>query len=214
MSPSATSLDLMAGTTSKSDHAVRPPGRPRSARADRAILDAALAAFIEHGFDGMSIEGVAERAGVGKTTIYRRWASKEELVAAAVGTLVREVAVPDTGSVRDDVLVLVRQLVRLFRSGEAGGALPRMVGEVASGSALGRAYVEQVILPRRRMAAEAVRRGIARGELREDLDVELAIDQLLGPLIVRRLFAGPSSLSLNLPERIVDAALRGMRRGA
>ncbi|HEX9122722.1 MAG TPA: TetR/AcrR family transcriptional regulator [Actinomycetota bacterium] len=209
MSPSATAFDLMAGPST--DRAVRPPGRPRSARADRAILEAALAAFVEQGFDGMSIEGVAERAGVGKTTIYRRWASKEELVAAAVGTLVQDVDVADTGAVREDVLALVRQLARLFRSRDAGAALPRMVGQVASGSPLGRAYVEQVIMPRRRAAAEALRRGIRRRELREDLDVELAVDQLLGPLIVRRLFAGASSLRRDLPEQIVDAALRGMR---
>ena len=66
----------------------RAPGRPRSAQAHRAILDATIELFVESGYEGLSIEGVAARAGVGKTTIYRRWSSKEDLIVDAIGELI------------------------------------------------------------------------------------------------------------------------------
>ena len=81
----------------------RRPGRPRSARAHAAILDAAVALFIEGGSEGMSVEAVALKAGVGKATIYRRWPSKEELLIEAIEHVFAEPASPDTGSVRDDL---------------------------------------------------------------------------------------------------------------
>jgi AcrR family transcriptional regulator len=191
----------------------KPPGRPRSARADRAILEATLELFAEVGPDAMSIEGVAERAGVGKTTVYRRWPSKEELVSAAVGTLSADLAVPETGSVREDLIDLVRQLIRFITSEPAGRVLPRMASEMAAGSPMGRTYVAMVIGPRRELVADALRRGIERGELREDLDVDLTIDSLIGPMIVRRMLGGPRTpFPRDLPARLVDAALQGLAR--
>ena len=196
-------------------HAVkRTPGRPRSARADRAILAAALDLFGQDGFDAMTIEGVAERAGVGKTTVYRRWASKEDLVSAAVGTLTAELTLPDTGSVRDDLIGLLQQMVRLLTSEPAGRVLPRMASELASGSPVGRAYVETVLRPRRELVAIAVRRGVERGELRADVDEELAVDAIMGPLIVRRMLGGSDAgFPRSLPARLVDGALGGLARG-
>jgi AcrR family transcriptional regulator len=192
----------------------RPPGRPRSAQADRAILEAALDLFGEVGFEGLTIEGIAERAGVGKTTIYRRWPSKEELVSAAVGALSAELAVPDTGSVREDLIDLVRVVVRFITSEPAGRVLPRMASEMAAGSSMGKAYVAMVIGPRRELVAEALRRGIERGELRRDLDLDLTIDALIGPIIVRRMLGGPRTpFPRDLPAELVDGALRGLARG-
>jgi AcrR family transcriptional regulator len=190
------------------------PGRPRSAAADRAILEAALDLFGEVGSEALTIEGVAERAGVGKTTIYRRWPSKEELVSAAVGTLSAELTLADTGSTRDDLVDLVRQMVRLFISEPAGSVLPRMASEIAGGSPVGRTYVRSVLGPRRELVATALLRGVERGELRSDLDVELAIDLLIGPVIVRRLLGGPKAeFPRDLPADLVDGALRGLARG-
>jgi len=186
-------------------------GRPRSLRADRAILEATLDLFGDVGFEALTIEGVAELAGVGKTTIYRRWPSKEELVSAAVGTLSAGLTLPDTGSVREDLIGLVRQLVRVLTSGPAGRVLPRMASEIAAGSPVGKVYVRSVLGPRRELVARAIRRGMERGELRPDLDVELAMDAVLGPLIVRRLLGGPrTAFPRDLPERLVDEALRGL----
>jgi AcrR family transcriptional regulator len=203
---------MVPGMTEPS--ARRPPGRPRSARADRAILEAALDLFGEVGFEGLTIEGIAERAGVGKTTIYRRWPSKEELVSAAVGALSAELAVPDTGSVREDLIDLVRVVVRFITSEPAGRVLPRMASEMAAGSSMGKAYVAMVIGPRRELVAEALRRGIERGELRRDLDLDLTIDALIGPIIVRRMLGGPRTpFPRDLPAELVDGALRGLARG-
>ena len=194
--------------------APRSPGRPRSLRADQAILDAATHLLVEQGFDAMTIEGVAELAGVGKTTIYRRWSTKEDLVVAAVGALSAEVAVPDTGSVRGDLVGLLEQMARLLSGTVPGRALPRMVAEVAEGTSVGRAYAEQVIGPRRAMFAIVLRRGIERGELSADLDVALAIDVLMGPLIVRRLLGGPRGFSTKgLPTTLVDGFLAGSSPG-
>jgi AcrR family transcriptional regulator len=191
----------------------KPPGRPRSPWADRAILEATLELFGELGFEALTIEGVAERAGVGKTTIYRRWPSKEELVSAAVSTLSADVAVPETGSVRDDLVDLVRQMIRFITSEPAGHVLPRMASEMASGSPMGKTYVRMVIEPRRDLVAAALRRGVGRGELREDLDLNLAIEALIGPLIVRRMLGGPrAAFPRELPARLVDGALRGFAR--
>jgi AcrR family transcriptional regulator len=189
----------------------RRPGRPRSERADRAILQATLDLFGEVGFEALTIEGVAERAGIGKTTVYRRWTSKEELVCAAVGTLSAEIHLPDTGSTRDDLVGLVRQMIRLLTSEPTGRVLPHMAGEVTSGSPVGRTYVRTVLEPRRGIIGGAIRRGVERGELRDDLDPELAIDQIIGPVIVRRLLGGPNQTPpRDLAERVVDGALGGL----
>lgn len=190
------------------------PGRPRSERADRDILKAALDLFGEVGFEALTIEGVAERAGVGKTTVYRRWASKAELVSAAVGTLSAELRLADTGSTRDDLVDLVRQMIRLLTSEPAGRVLPHIAGEIASGSSVGRMYVRTVLGPRREIVAEAVRRGVERGDLRPELDGELAVDQIMGPVIVRRMLGGPiAPPPRDLAERVVDGALRGLAEG-
>src|ERR687897_102301 len=92
----------------------RPAGRPREARADRAILAATLALMADRGVEDLRIDDVAEQAGVGKATIYRRFRSKDELVTAAVAALVGEIAVPDTGSTEADLLALMRNAVDVY----------------------------------------------------------------------------------------------------
>src|ERR1051326_8266077 len=96
----------IASMTAISD-GIRKPGRPRSAQADQAILSAALEELAEVGFEALSIEAVAARAGVGKTTIYRRWPSKMELALEALSMVHTEVPVIDTGNFRDDILTML-----------------------------------------------------------------------------------------------------------
>src|SRR6266516_5321100 len=111
----------------------RPIGRPRDGRADRAILSATLELMAEHGVDGLRTDDVADSARVGKATIYRRYRSKEELVAAAVGTLVSEIPVPpqgstrEQGSTRQDLLALMRGAVDLYSGALAAGLMPSLV---------------------------------------------------------------------------------------
>jgi AcrR family transcriptional regulator len=194
------------------DRRVAPrPGRPRSSTAHEAILQAALALFIKQGFEGMSLEAVASRAGVGKATIYRRWSSKEDLVIDAVARVFAEPVAPDTGNVRDDLVQSGRELQVLMSSSPTGEVFPRMAAEVAKHSPLGRLYGERVIGPRRAILGEALRRGIERGELPATIDTELAIDQLVGVLLLRKLTGRLKQAGADLAERAVDMLLFGLR---
>jgi AcrR family transcriptional regulator len=190
---------------------VRRPGRPRSASVHRAILDAAVALFVEAGLEGMSVEAVAARAGTGKAAIYRRWPSKEDLVVDAISQAFAAAPTTDSGSVREDLVRLGRELHGLMGASATGGVFPRMAAEVARRSRLGRLYGQRVIGPRRAAFAEALRRGMERGELPADTDVELAIDLLVGGLLLRRL-TGRLRRSDPTPEHAVDILLAGLAR--
>jgi AcrR family transcriptional regulator len=188
----------------------RRPGRPRSQSAQRAILDAALDLLAAEGFERMSIEAVAARAGVGKTTIYRWWTSKDDLVIDAMENLIAEVQPPDTGSVRGDLVELMVQIERVLTSTRAGDVFPRMVAEVAAASALGVAYLERVIAPRFAILDSILARGVRRGELRADLDLELARDLLIGPMVFAKLTRRLPSRRARRAERLVDLLLGGL----
>src|SRR6266567_7922740 len=115
----------------------RSPGRPRSLRAERAILDATLDLLASEGFDRLTVEGVAAMAGVGKATIYRRWASKLDLVLAAVGELsVHPLPELTTGSTRDDLVTLLRHVIEALTGTIAGRILPGLIAETARSPAL------------------------------------------------------------------------------
>jgi AcrR family transcriptional regulator len=191
--------------------AARPPGRPRSAEADRAILDAAIDLFVEEGYEGMSIEGVAARAGVGKTTIYRRWDSKEDLIVAAIDELIFEVEPLDTGSLRRDLVDLITQLQVVMSSSRAGQVFPRMVPHVAVGSPLGRVYLQRVIGPRFELLRSVLARAAERGEVPADLDPELVRGLLIGPIMILKLTGQLTRRGARQrAEAIVDTVLRGL----
>src|SRR5258706_1007760 len=103
----------MSSDTARQDAPAARPGRPRDGRVDRAIVTAALEVMAESGISELRMDEVAARAGVGKAAIYRRFESKDEMVAAAIGTLVSEIVVPDTGSTRADLVELMRESVVL-----------------------------------------------------------------------------------------------------
>src|SRR5437899_12567871 len=94
---------------------VRKAGRPRSVQSHQAILEATLEIFAEEGLQGLSIEAIAERAGVGKTTIYRRWSSKEDVIKDALDLFRGEHPLPDTGNIRDDLLYIAKEAHELFK---------------------------------------------------------------------------------------------------
>jgi|SRR5919106_4354239 AcrR family transcriptional regulator len=189
----------------------RPPGRPRSPEADRAILDAAIDLFIDEGYEGMSVEGVAARAGVGKTTIYRRWASKEELIVGAIDELIFEVEPLDTGSLRRDLVDLITQLQVVMSSSRAGQVFPRMVPHVAAGTPLGRVYLQRVIAPRFELLRSVLVRAAERGEVPADLDPELVRGLLVGPIMIWKLTGRLTRRGARQrAEAIVDTVLRGL----
>lgn len=190
----------------------RPIGRPRDSRKDRAIAEATLELIAEHGINEFRTEDVAARAGVGKGAIYRRYRSKEALVAGAVGALVTdEIALPDTGSARGDLLVLMREAVALYRGSLARGLMPELIGAMARRPELARAVRDGFLAGRRAALGEVLRHGVERGELRPDLDLELALDVLGGPLFYRLLVTG-GPLDDRLAESVADLILRGFAR--
>lgn len=197
------------------DAPTRPPGRPRSVRADRAILEAALDAFTEDGYEGMSMEGVASRAGVGKSTVYRRWPCKDDLLLAAIESLLEDFHVDDTGDVRADLTAVARQALRFITETKAGEVLPRMVVQVVTGTPLGRAYAEKIMGPRAVAAGRVIEAAKARGELHPDLDAHLAVASLVGSLIFLRITSalpdsGDGPAAVDLAERLVGQLLDGM----
>jgi AcrR family transcriptional regulator len=189
--------------------AERQRGRPRDARADRAILEATRELIAELGVNGFRTEDVAARAGVGKGAIYRRYRTKNELVTAAIAALVdEEIAVPDTGSTRADLLILMREAVALYRGSAAGRLMPNLIGAIAQKPELARAVRDGFLASRRGALSKVLRRGVERGDLRPDLDLELALDVLGGPLFYRLLVTG-GPLDEQLAEGVADLILRG-----
>jgi AcrR family transcriptional regulator len=190
--------------------AERRPGRPRSATADQAILDAALELFVEAGLEGLTVEQVAARAGVGKATIYRRYPGKVDLVIAAARCLTSAAAPnPDTGTVDGDLRAIARGLVRLLTETEAGRAVAQVVAEVQRNADLRRAHAE-FVATRREGTIDAVKRGMARGELRADTEPEMVADLLTGPIFYRHLVSG-GRLDPAYADRLVDQVLTGRR---
>ena len=166
------------------------PGRPRDARADAAIRRATLELLLEVGYRGLAIETVAARAGVGKTTVYRRFPSKWELVAAQLAGLQEGLELPDTGAVLTDFFALAEQVIGQAAVVDLWNLGPRLMIEAAGDPQLLELVRANLITPRRELLKALLRRAVERGELRTDLDLESAVDMLVGPLIYRVLLAG------------------------
>lgn len=186
--------------------AAKRPGRPRDGRADRAILDAVLDLLVEVGYGGLTIEGVAEKAGVAKTTVYRRWPSKASLVVALGQDVATKVRVPDTGTVRGDASALLRDVVKTYTKTVVGRVIPGLIADIAANPDL--AEATRGYLGTRRIMIEILQRGITREELRPDIDLELTADLMYGPLAYRFLISG-APLTARYADRVVDAALLG-----
>ena len=163
----------------------RLPGRPRSEQAHQAILRSTLKLLQELGFGALSIEAIAADADVGKATVYRWWPNKAALVADAFSSSAdQELQFPDTGSVRTDMSQQMRQLVRVLRGGR-GRIVAALLGGGQSDPELIEAFRERFLWPRRQQAYTTLQRGIERGELPHDLDMDLMLDSLYGPIYMR-----------------------------
>jgi AcrR family transcriptional regulator len=186
----------------------RPTGRPRDPDLDDAILDATILLLAQEGFARMSIEQVAARAGVGKPTIYRRWPSKVELVIAALSRPHAERSVSEEGTVRERLTRLIEELCVSVRKEPARGVLAALVAEIPRDPELASAVREVFLAKRRDTAYALLREGVAGGELRPDLDLELASDALVGPIMVRALLTG-GRITPSLGATLVDAFYDG-----
>jgi AcrR family transcriptional regulator len=183
-------------------------GRPRSAEAHAGILDAAIALTREVGFDALAMDAIAARAGVGKATVYRRWKTKESLIAEALERLVRSTSVPDTGDVERDLIKLVQGNATMHRDPATGMLFSGLVAAMARSPAIANAVRSGFIATRRNAMRQVIARGIARGELARGTDIELALDMLSGPLIYRTLISG-ASIDARMVNRLVRTVLRG-----
>jgi AcrR family transcriptional regulator len=184
------------------------PGRPRDERADAAILEAARELLAEDGARDLRMSDVAERAGVGKATIYRRYDSKEELVTAVIAAFVSEIEIPDTGSTQADLLALMRGAVDRYAGSDEGAIMPSLVDAMSRDPRLARAVRTGFLAQRRAALKEVVDRGIARGDLDPSLDHELVLDVFGGPLFYRLLITG-GPVDEQLAKGVVELVLRG-----
>src|SRR5580700_11109517 len=186
----------------------RPPGRPRSEQARLAILRSTLKLLGKSGFSELTIESVAARAGVGKATVYRWWPNKAVLIADAfASSTTRKLHFPDTGSVRTDMSQQMRQVIKVFRS-RRGRILAAILAAGQSDRGVITAFRERFMMPRRREAYATLRRGIARGELRRNVDMDLLLDSLYGPIYMRFLI-GHDRLTPEFVEGLCELTLSG-----
>jgi AcrR family transcriptional regulator len=188
----------------------------RAERSKQAILDAARDLLAEGtSVRTLTVEAVAARSGVAKTTIYRRWRDKWELAldAVMIDVLPRLYVEPaDVGSTRDELLFFVRSVVTALGSRPYGPAMQGLISEIATDPALARAYSTRVVEPRLAQLEKVVERGIERGDLRPDTDLRLLHEFLLGPIFYRLLLSG-QPLDGGLGDRIVNGALEGFSPG-
>ncbi len=189
-------------------------GRPRSVRAARAILEAASELLLDRGLSAVSMDAVAERAGVSKATIYRWWPTKETLALDALYTewAAARPHARDTGSLRGDLLSLLLPWARLAGSRPYGRVVAALLTEAQTDPVFAAEYRERFVAPRREQGQEIFRRAIERGEIPADTNVDVALDLLYGPLY-HRLLHGHAPLNDRFVGDVVDMALSGIRPG-
>jgi AcrR family transcriptional regulator len=178
---------------------------PRVERSRRIILEAVLEELGDVGYGTMTIEGVAARAGVGKSTIYRHWPGKLELVEDAFRTLKAAVTVPEGGTFRDRVVGIIEQVASLIAASTYSACMPALI-DAAERDPRVRDFHMRFSGERRAVLVELLRSGVESGDLRPDSDPELLADALVGPIILRRLML-PEPCDPSLVPRLVDQIL-------
>jgi AcrR family transcriptional regulator len=185
-------------------------GRRRSQRSHDAIVAATQELLLERGYAELTIEGIAARAGVGKQTIYRWWPSRAALVLEAY--LAGEEAVPPPAegpSVREDVRALLGWLIAVLGEPTGGPVVAGLVSDLQHDADLALGFRRHVVPARREAMLAALQRGRARGEIREDADLELAVDALHGAVFYRLLLSG-EPLDDAFVDRLADQTLAGL----
>lgn len=195
--------DVAAAQPAESGHA------GRRARSERLILDATRELLGEAGFGSLTVEGVAARAGVAKTTIYRRYRSRNDLALAVLLDMVGDVSTrPYAEDAGTELMKLVDRTVELMSSTVMGRIMKGLVSEVAADPELARVYRERVVSHRLADVGALVSHGVARGELRADLDPEMVTDLLLGPIYYRFFLSG-APMDDGFGKRLVTTLLPG-----
>ena len=186
-------------------------GRPRSQEADRAILEAAALILAERGLAGMSIEEVAARAGVGKTTIYRRWTSRGSLALDAfLADFQGQQPLPDTGTLHGDLLAALRAWIRSVTRTSAGPILASLIAEAQRDPQLGAAWRDRVVEQLRSQHRIMLNRAVARGEIPATTDSEVVLDLIFGAAY-HRLLHGHQPLTDAFARKVVDVVVAGIQ---
>jgi AcrR family transcriptional regulator len=186
-------------------------GRPRDPDTEVKILGATRGILAESGMRALTVEAVAARAGVAKTTIYRRYRSRHDLAMAVLVDMIRTVtSIPDLGDTRRELVQLLRGTLIVLGETLMGRVMQGLVTELASDAQLSHAFRDEVVLLRRGEVARVLERGVARGDLRPDPDVALVHELLFGPVYYRLLLSG-EPLEPLFADLIVDALLPGLR---
>ena len=193
------------------DHPPAPRGRPRSERARLAILTAAGELMREGGLACASMEAIAARAQVSKATIYKWWPTRGAVALDGFLATVRDTLIVPEGPAADALAHQVRALIRLFRDSDAGPLMRALAAQAESDPEIARALHEQWLVPRRAVAADILRDGVRTGEIRTDVDVTVAVDQLFAP-VYHRLVFGHEPLDDALADTLVNQLMRGLRR--
>ncbi|HEX6454293.1 MAG TPA: TetR/AcrR family transcriptional regulator [Trebonia sp.] len=190
-------------------------GRPRSEPARQAILAAAADLLLARGLSAVSMDAIAERAGVSKATIYRWWPTKETLALDALYEQLTEPnpEPPDTGSLEGDLSLLLSGWMKRARSAPYARVIGALVTEAATDPSFGELYRARYVEPRRAQARIVVARAVERGDLPAGIDVEATLDLLYGP-VYHRLLHGHAPLTPEFAKYVVRTVVAGLRDGA
>ena len=200
---------MLRDTTATGNEATT-PGRPRSAESHRAILDAAATLLSERGYAGITIEGVAARAGVGKSTIYRRWTSKAALYVELYAELAAQVVPPaDTGSLVGDLELLVKGAFKLYRTTAAGLALAGIVAEAQSAPEVSRMVRNEFVPSRRHITLAILERAVERGDIERHVDLDV-VSEIISGAVWFYVLAGTRLLDDRHAKRLVDTIVHGV----
>ncbi len=207
---------MKAGSRSRSRRAPSPAaatsggetgvGRPRDERIDTEVVSTVLNLLRDGGYGAVTIDGIARKVKRARTSLYRRWPSKRALVAYAVVSEMGHNPAADTGALRGDLEAAVETFLSAF-AGPLGQALAGLVADMARDDELAQIIRQEVLAARRKSMREAFARARARGEVRPDVDVELALDMLTGPFYFRTLF-GHAPITRRMTRDVVDYVLR------
>ncbi|AFY32719.1 TetR/AcrR family transcriptional regulator [Calothrix sp. PCC 7507] len=190
-----------------------PSGRPRSPQVHKAILQATLDLLAEVGYQSMSIEAIASRAGVGKTTIYRRYTAKEELVADAIESLREDLVIADTGSFWGDMDILINNAAKKILSPLGRQTLALIISTASSNPQFAQVYWTKYTMPRRAAFSQILERAKFRNEIRRDADIDLIFDLLSGSLYYALIFKPTTEPVEAYMRRSMELLLKGIGVG-
>jgi AcrR family transcriptional regulator len=201
---------MTAALSKAADGESRKRGRPRSESAERAMLAAAIELLAEHGYGGLTVEAVAAQAGVAKTTVYRRWPGKDELLFDALNTVKGPVVQPPGGSVPDDLKWLMEHMRRAWLDPSHGQIMRRLSADAGNQPEHYRMFRERIAGPRQAVTRSVLQRGITEGRIRPDVDLDAVAELLAAPVIAAVMGHREAELTAEYVAYVVDVVLAGV----